>query len=126
LDKNGPLFEDGMEFPRWTRRTFVGLAIAAGAGALAGCGGAARTAALREKAKRLGAGLDCSDVSGLQPAEARTREDNQYRQHSDKDDQFCLGCLNFVPAPVETACGVQDARTISPDGWCKQWTKPRG
>jgi len=117
-----------MRSPRWTRRAFVGLAVAAGAGTLAGCSGAAKTAALREKARRLGAGLDCSDVSSLQPAEARTRDDNQYRQHSDKDDQFCLGCLNFVPPAVETACGsCKTVRgPINPDGWCKQWTKPRG
>jgi hypothetical protein len=117
-----------MESPRWTRRAFVGLAVAAGAGTLAGCDGAAKTAALRERARRLGTGLDCSDVSGLQPAEARTRDDNQYRQHSDRDDQFCLGCLNFVSPAVETACGTcKTVRgPINPDGWCKQWTKPRG
>src|SRR6185295_7303113 len=116
-----------MESPRCTRRTFLGLTLATGAGTLAGCGGAAKTAALREKAKRAGAGLDCSDVSSLQPAEARTRDDNQYRQHSERGDQFCLGCLNFVPAPVETECGTcKTVRgPINPYGWCKQWTKPR-
>jgi hypothetical protein len=117
-----------MQTPRWTRRTFVRLAAAAGAGTLAGCGGAAKTAALRETAKRLGAGLDCSDVSSLQPAEAATRGENEYRQHSEKDDQFCLSCLNFVPSAVETACGTcKTVRgPINPDGWCKQWTKSRG
>lgn len=112
----------------WTRRRFVRCAALASAGTLAGCGGAARIAVLRERAKRLGADLDCSDVSSLQPAEARTREENEYRHHSDKDDQFCLGCLNFVPAAVETACATcKTVRgPINPDGWCKQWTKTRG
>jgi len=112
--------------PVWTRRSFVKGAALAGAGLLAACGGgAARIAALRDQAKRLGAGLDCSDVSGLQPAEAGTRTDNAYRQHTERDDQFCLGCLNFVPAAVETTCGTcKTVRgPISPDGWCKQWTQ---
>src|SRR5262245_46111956 len=90
----------------WTRRSFLRSAARAGAWALSGCGDNAKTAALREKAKRLGATLDCSDVSGLQPAEAATREENQYRQHTERDDQFCLGCLNFQPAALETTCAT--------------------
>jgi hypothetical protein len=111
----------------WTRRSFLGWAALAAGAAMTGCGGGAATAALREKARRLGASLDCSDISELQPAEARTRDENQYRQHSDKDDQFCLGCLNYVPAAVETTCGTcKTVRgPINPDGWCKQWTRPR-
>jgi len=112
----------------WTRRSFLRCTALAGAWALTGCGGEARTAALRETARRLGAALDCSDTSELQPAEAATRVENQYRQHTDKDDQFCMNCLNFVPAPVETACATcKTVRgPINPDGWCKQWTKTRG
>ena len=112
----------------WTRRSFLRCASLAGAWALAACGGAAKTAALRERARQLGASLDCSDVSGLQAAEAATREENQYRQHSDKADQFSLNCLNFVPPALETACGTcKTVRgPINPDGWCKQWTKSRG
>jgi hypothetical protein len=110
-----------------TRRGFVKCAALAAASTLAGCGGGAATAALRERARRLGAGLDCSDVSALQPAEARTRTDNAYRQHTERDDQFCLGCLNFEPNAVETACGAcKTVRgPINPDGWCKQWTKAK-
>jgi hypothetical protein len=113
---------------RWTRRGFVRFVAFAGAGVLAGCDDGAKIAALREKARRLGAELDCSDVSDLQPAEERTRDENQYRQHSDRDDQFCLGCLNFVLPAAETACGTcKTVRgPINPDGWCKQWTKTRG
>jgi hypothetical protein len=111
----------------WTRRRFLGFAVLAATAGVAGCGPDVKTAALREKAKQLGASLDCSDISDLQPAEARTRDDNQYRQHSYKDDQFCLGCLNFVPATVETACGTcKTVRgPINPAGWCTQWTKAR-
>ena len=114
--------------PGWTRRSFVSCAALAAASTLTGCGGGAATAALREKARALGATLDCSDISGLQPAEGRTREENQYRQHTERADQFCLNCLNFVPAPVETNCATcKTVRgPINPDGWCKQWTKSRG
>lgn len=113
--------------PACTRRRFLEIAVLAGAGVLSGCEDRAKIAALREKARRLGATLDCSDVSELQPAEAKTREENEYRQHSDKEDQFCLGCLNFVPPPVETTCGTcKTVRgPINPDGWCKQWTKAK-
>ncbi len=119
---------DAMTKVAWTRRAFARCTALAAAGALAGCDDGVRLAALREKAKQLGATLDCSDVSDLQPAEAATRDENQYRQHSDRDDQFCLGCLNFVPAVVETDCGTcKTVRgPINPDGWCKQWTKARG
>jgi len=110
-----------------TRRVFLSSAALAGAGTLAGCGGGAATAALREKARRVGAVLDCADVSNLQPAEARTRTDNEYRQHTERDDQFCLGCLNFEPPAMETACGAcKTVRgPINPDGWCKQWTQAK-
>lgn len=110
-----------------TRRSFVGCAVMAGVGTLAGCGGGERLAALRAKARRLGASLDCSDISSLQPAEARTRDENQYRRHTERDDQFCLGCLNFVSASVESSCGTCTTvrGPINPDGWCKQWTKAR-
>ena len=112
----------------FTRRSFLSCASLAAASALTGCGDGAATAALREKARGLGAGLDCSDVSGLQPAEARTREENAYRQHTERDDQFCLGCLNYQPPAVESSCGTcKTVRgPINPDGWCKQWTKARG
>ena len=112
---------------RSTRRAFIRFATLAGAGVLAGCGGGAELVAQRERARRLGAGMDCSDVSELQPAEVRTREDNAYRQHSDKLDQFCMNCLNFVPPVVETACATcKTVRgPINPDGWCKQWTKAK-
>ena len=112
---------------RWKRRAFVEVLAMAGAGALAGCGDGG-LAALREQARRLGAGLECSDLSGLFDAEVRTRAENEYRQHTDRDDQFCLNCSNYVPPPSEGPCGTcKTVRgPINPDGWCKQWTKARG
>jgi|SRR6185436_11409142 len=111
----------------WTRREFARATALAGVGLCVACG-SDDTPQLRETARGLGAALDCSDVSGLQPAEARTREDNAYRQHTERDDQFCFNCLNFVPSTVDTACGTcKTVRgPINPDGWCKQWTKKRG
>jgi len=107
------------------RRAFLRTAVLAGVAGVLGCEDGAKIAALRERARKLGAGLDCSDVSNLQPAEARTREENTYRQHTERDDQFCLGCLNYQPHRDETACGTcKTVRgPINPDGWCKQWTK---
>lgn len=107
------------------RRAFVKTATLAGLAILVGCEDKAKITALRERAKRLGAGLECSDLSHLQPAEAHTREENQYRQHTQRDDQFCLGCLNYQPPSDETRCGACKTirGPINPDGWCKQWTK---
>ena len=121
------MLRHGRPTSRWTRRTFLGHATWAGAGVLAGCSGGAETAALRARARQLGAALDCSDLSGLQPAESRTRDENEYTQHSRKDDQVCLNCLNFVSAALESSCGTcKTVRgPINPDGWCKQWTKAR-
>jgi hypothetical protein len=113
---------------RGRRRTFLKRAALVGVGALlAGCG-EDPTPALHAKARAWGAKLDCSDLSGLFAAETKTRTDNDYRQHGDKPDQFCLSCLNFVPPPTEETCGTcKTVRgPINPDGWCKQWTKSRG
>lgn len=114
--------EKGLE-----RRWFLRIAALFGAGAVAGCGGE-DTAALRARARELGAGLDCSNVSDLQDAEVQTRTENEYRQHSERDDQFCMNCLNWIPPASGTGCGTcKTVRgPINPDGWCKQWTQARG
>ena len=115
-----------MSGKRWTRRAFLRNVALAGAGSLAGCGGD-DTAALRERAREIGNGLDCSDVSGLWPAEVATRIENQYRQDSEYPDRFCLNCLNFVPAPQPRSCATcKTVRgPIHPAGWCRQWTPAR-
>ena len=109
-----------------TRREILGWLAAAGAGAIWACR-EDKTPALREEARKLGAGLDCSDVAMLSAAEVVTRTSNEYRQHSNRDDQFCLICLNYVPPPSPDRCGTCTTvkGPINPDGWCKQWTKSR-
>src|SRR5262245_20565782 len=95
-------------------------------GALAACR-PDPTPALREEARKLGAGLDCSDVTMLGAAELVTRTSNEYRQRHDLPDQFCLNCLNYVPPPSPERCGTCKTvkGPINPDGWCKQWTAQR-
>ena len=112
--------------PPWTRRRFLAWLAGASAAAIAACRGE-QASPRREEARRLGAGLDCSDLVMLSAAEIVTRTSNEYRQHTDRDDQFCLICLNYVPPPSSDRCGT--CRTvkgpINPDGWCKQWTAQR-
>ena len=86
-----------------------------------------RTPELRERARELGSRLDCSDVVLLGAAELATRTSNEYRQHGELPDQFCLNCSNYVPPADPAACGACKTvkGPINPDGWCKQWTKAR-
>ncbi|HJQ97929.1 MAG TPA: hypothetical protein VJ826_06400 [Candidatus Polarisedimenticolaceae bacterium] len=109
-----------------TRREALALLTAAAAAAVAACR-EDTTPALREKARALGAHLDCSDVVLLGAAELATRTSNEYRQHSELPDQFCLSCLNYVPPTDPKSCGTCKTvkGPINPDGWCKQWTKVR-
>ena len=109
-----------------TRREALAWLAGAAAAVLAACR-RDQTPALREEARKLGAGLDCSDVALLLPAEALTRTSNEYRQHGDRPDQFCLNCLNYVPPPSPGRCGTCKTvkGPINPDGWCKQWTAKR-
>jgi hypothetical protein len=109
-----------------TRREFLTWLVAAGGAVLAACT-KDQTPARREEARTHGAGLDCSDVVMLSAVEVLTRTSNEYRQHSNRDDQFCLICLNYVPPPSPDRCGTCKTvkGPINPDGWCKQWTKSR-
>jgi hypothetical protein len=81
---------------------------------------------IEERARALDPALDCTDVRGLWPAEVATRTDNEYRERSEKDVQYCFNCANFVePPPAARGCGT--CRTvkggINPGGWCKSWTE---
>ena len=109
-----------------TRRELLRV-LAGGLAAASSACGDQKTPALREKARTLGTKLDCSDVVMLGAAELATRTTNEYRQHSDLPDQFCLSCLNYVPPADSAACGACKTvkGPINPDGWCKQWTKAR-
>ncbi len=71
--------------------------------------------------------VDCSNASGLWPAERKTREDNRYRDRSDQAPQYCFRCANFLPQATPGACGA--CRTVKgpihPLGWCTAWTERR-
>ena len=71
--------------------------------------------------------LDCTNTSGLWPAEAATRTTNAYVEHSAKADQFCQICLNFQPPAAAGACGscTTVKGPINPGGWCTSWTAKR-
>ena len=108
--------------PRVTRREFLAL-LSAG---LAACSSqAGKLDALRAS---LDPSLVCDDVHLLWPAELATRTTNEYRDHSQKPDQFCLICQNFQPPPDLHRCGtcVTVKGPIGPGGWCKSWTAKRG
>jgi hypothetical protein len=78
-----------------------------------------------ERARALDPDLDCSRAPGLWPAEAATRTDNEYRDRSERELEYCFNCSNFVPAPEPAICG--SCRTvkgpINPGGWCESWTE---
>jgi len=69
--------------------------------------------------------LECTDTSGLWPAERKTREDNRYRDRSDRalDFAYCFRCDNFQPPVDRRACG--SCRTVKgpihPLGGCTAW-----
>jgi len=112
------------------RRTFLtrcGLLV--GGVVMAACGGGGGTKpALAERARAYDADLVCDDVSGLWPVEIATRTDNEYTQSSNKPQQYCFNCSNFIEPKRAGACAT--CRTvkgpIQPLGWCKSWTEKKG
>jgi hypothetical protein len=74
-------------------------------------------------------GLSCTDTSRLWPAERKTREDNRYRDLSERrlGHEYCFRCENFVAPAEPGTCGT--CRTIKgpihPLGWCKSWALRR-
>lgn len=109
------------------RRLLVGLggALAAAAG-LGRCGSRGMSPdEIRRRAAAVDRSFDCTDTRGLWPAEAQTRIDNEYRDRSDQELQFCFNCANFEPPAAAGACG--SCRTVKgpihPGGWCKSWTE---
>ena len=107
-------------------RRWTGWAAAAAALALAACSsGPSRSEQTRQQAAALDPDLDCTDTQGLWPAEIETRTSNEYRERSQRDDQYCFNCNNYVKP--ERAGGCATCRTvkgpINPGGWCKTWTQ---
>ena len=98
-----------------------------GAGAVvSGCsGGGPSPEQIAEEAAEYERDLVCDDTTGLWPAEVKTREDNNYRDLSEKPPEYCFSCLNFVKPPTPDSCGT--CRTVkgpvSPLGWCESWAR---
>jgi len=109
---------------RFLRRATAAVAGLATAGLAGRCVGPDREA-IAAWAAGLDPDLDCSDLSGLWPAEARTRETNEYVPRSPHADTFCFSCTNFQPAHDPRACGECNTvkGPIDPGGWCKSWTE---
>ncbi len=82
---------------------------------------------IREMAAAYDPELDCTETTGLWPAEIETRTQNGYVDRSPQELQFCFNCANFIPPPRADGCGR--CRTVKgpihPLGWCKAWTAAR-
>jgi hypothetical protein len=117
---------------RLDRRDFLARIVGAGlscAGAAlnAGCSGGPTDEELAAEARRLSAGLTCTDTGGLQEAEVRTRTTNEYVERSATEGQFCFNCDNYQRPQAAGRCAT--CRTvrgpINPGGWCTAWTRSR-
>jgi hypothetical protein len=67
-------------------------------------------------------GLDCSDTSGLQPAQVQMRQSQHYVEASPHSDKNCANC-NFYTAGAANACGTCSViqGSINPQGYCNLW-----
>lgn len=86
-------------------------AAAVGPSVLAACGGEEQSAA-----------LNCTDTSGLTPAEITTRQSQAYTDVSPHADKTCDNC-NFFTAGGANACGSCTVikGPIHPEGYCNLW-----
>jgi hypothetical protein len=113
------------------RRVFLARSVAAGLGfaILARCGTsqAPSETATEPPTERYDPDLDCTDTSGLWPAELATRENNEYTDRSPHRDRHCFNCTNFIPPQTKGQCGRCDTvkGPINPLGWCKAWAEKR-
>ena len=64
---------------------------------------------------------DCSDVTGLTPAESKARDDANYLNRAPDQTRACAKCALFVAPPQENACGGCSVvkGPIAPKGTCK-------
>jgi hypothetical protein len=86
-------------------------AAAVGPSVLAACGG-----------EEGGDVLNCTDISGLSPAEITTRQSQAYSDISPHADKHCNNC-NFFTAGQANACGSCTVikGPIHPEGYCNLW-----
>ena len=65
----------------------------------------------------------CTDVSGLDEQQRKTREALQYVDDSPKEDQRCNNCQFYVLPEGEAQCGTCQTvpGPIHPQGYCLAW-----
>jgi hypothetical protein len=68
------------------------------------------------------AALNCTDVTGLSPADVTVRTSLGYSDVSMEAGKSCTGCQQFVPA-APNACGTCKVvkGPINPKGYCKSF-----
>jgi hypothetical protein len=70
------------------------------------------------------AALNCTDVTGLSPADVTVRTSLAYSDVSMEAGKSCTSCQQFVPPPAGvTACGTCKVvkGPINPKGYCKSF-----
>lgn len=86
-------------------------AVAAGASLLAACG-------------KGGGGLQCTDVAGLSPADAATRNSLSYVDASPDPTKVCSACVLYIVGQPNACGGCQVVKgPINPAGSCTSWAK---
>lgn len=92
-----------------------------------GCGGGSSQPTAAQRAESYDPDLQCTDTSGMWPAEVATRTDNEYSDRSTEKDEFCFNCTNFQAPDEPATCGACDTvkGPINPLGWCTAWTEKR-
>jgi len=70
-------------------------------------------------------GLDCTDTSGLEDSQIKTRESLEYTDNSPKEDKNCANCQLFEPPEEDGSCGGCQSvpGPIHPDGYCTAWVE---
>ena len=66
--------------------------------------------------------LNCTDITGLTPAEVTTRQSQAYTDISPQADKHCNNC-NFFTAGQANSCGTCTVikGPIHPEGYCNLW-----
>jgi len=115
--------------PRLRREILGWLGASAAVALLGRCASAPSREEIAAQVATYDATLACTDTAGLWPAERKTREDNRYRDRSDRvlEIEYCFRCDNFQPPADRRTCG--SCRTVKgpihPLGWCTAWTLRR-
>jgi hypothetical protein len=67
------------------------------------------------------ANANCTDISGLPPADVQVRTTVAYTDVSIEAGKLCSGCQQFIPPPTDAPCGTCKVvkGPINPKGMCK-------